>query len=70
MHFCFFFFNFFLLDPDPGTGGKLNADPDSQPCLQLIQDRLTRIFGRKIGLGSRFFISFPASCVNVTFYDF
>ena len=29
MHFSVFVFNFPMLDPD--SGGKLNADPDTQP---------------------------------------
>ena len=28
--------NFPLLYPDPDPGGKINADPDTQPCYQLI----------------------------------
>ena len=31
--FLFLVEKFTLLNPDPDPGGKMNADPDLQPCL-------------------------------------
>ena len=34
LHFFCFFENISLLDPDLDPGGKMNADPDPQPCFK------------------------------------
>ena len=44
--FSFFFFNFPLLDPDPG--GEINADPDAQPWM--IVAMTTYNLGRQVSL--------------------
>ena len=47
--FCFLFEKISLLDPDPG--GKMNADPDPQPCVERARAAQAHSTAQK-GFGS------------------